>query len=463
MVTLLRLRSPLVIALLATGAATADSTFLGGAATQAWGWLSGSSTVNAKGVYGIQFMAAAGNVPGARNGSFSWTDGMGDLWLFGGTGYDSAGTQALLNDLWRYNPSTRHWTWVSGSKLALANGVYGTLGIAASANVPGARTSRASWTDRAGNLWLFGGFGLDAEGASGDLNDLWRYSPGTGQWTWLSGSKTVNAKGVYGTRGVAAATNVPGARGFPPVSWTDSAGNLWLFGGQGYDSAGKLGYLNDLWRYSPGTREWAWLNGSNTGGAKGVYGTKGMAAAANVPGARSDSVSWTDNAGDLWLFGGVGYDSVGTQGELNDLWRYSPITHHWTWVSGSKTVNAKGVYGTLGIAASANVPGARDEAVSWTDSSGDLWLFGGRRRFEVWFNDLWRYSLSTGEWTWVSGSNTNNARGVYGTLGIAAAANVPGARLASISWTSAGHLWLFGGVGYDSAGTLGDLNDLWVY
>jgi hypothetical protein len=32
-------------------------------------------------------------------------------------------------------------------------------------------------------------------------------------------------------------------------SWIDSSGNLWLFGGYGYDSTGALGYLNDMWHW----------------------------------------------------------------------------------------------------------------------------------------------------------------------------------------------------------------------
>jgi N-acetylneuraminic acid mutarotase len=36
-------------------------------------------------------------------------------------------------------------------------------------------------------------------------------------------------------------------------SWIDASGNLWLFGGNGYDSTGNFGYLNDLWQYDPGT------------------------------------------------------------------------------------------------------------------------------------------------------------------------------------------------------------------
>jgi hypothetical protein len=418
-----------------------------------WAWLSGSSTVHAKGVYGTRGVAAPSNVPGARNGSFSWTDNVGNLWLFGGDGYDSVGTQALLNDLWRYSPGTGQWTWVSGSNVAGRKGVYGTLGVAVSGNVPGARTSSVSWTDSAGNLWLFGGQGIDSTGASGYLNDVWRFSPRSGQWTWVGGSSTANAKGAYGTQGISAPGNVPGARE-RSVSWTDGAGNLWLFGGNGY---------NDLWRYGR-TGQWVWVNGSSTGGAGGVYGTQGISAPGNGPGARGGSISWTDGAGQLWLFGGLGYDSTGLYGFLNDLWRYSPDTDQWTWVNGSSTLtNAMGVYGTLGIAAPGNVPRGRISSVSWTDSEGNLWLFGGRQGFGF-FNDLWRYSVGTGEWTWVGGSSTGPVEGVYGTLGIGAAGNVPGARFASISWTdSAGKLWLFGGIGWDSTGTPGDLNDLWVY
>ncbi len=39
---------------------------------------------------------------------------------------------------------------------------------------------------------------------------------------------------------------------------------------------------------------------------------------------------------------------------------------------------ASGVYGTLGMASSSNIPGPRNYAASWIDSSGNLWLFGGQ-------------------------------------------------------------------------------------
>lgn len=107
-----------------------------------------------------------------------------------------------------------------------------------------------NWADANGIVWIFGGNVPPA----GFLNDLWRFNAGgysAGQWTWMGGSQGVgNQKGVYGTLGSAAASNVPGARLWA-ASWMDSSGNLWLFGGYGYDSAGNLGQLNDLWKYKP--------------------------------------------------------------------------------------------------------------------------------------------------------------------------------------------------------------------
>ncbi len=208
---------------------------------------------------------------------------------------------------------------MNGANVVDQSGVYGTLGTAATTNVPGARFFAVSWTDSAGNFWLFGGYGFDSAGNAGFLNDLWKYS--AGEWTWVNGANVIGQSGVYGTLGTAATTNVPGARE-PAVSWTDSAGSFWLFGGQGFDSAGNQGELNDLWKYSAG--EWTWVNGANVISQSGVYGTLGTAAAGNVPGARCCAVSWTDSAGNLWLFGGWGYDSAGNKGDLNDLWKYKP-------------------------------------------------------------------------------------------------------------------------------------------
>lgn len=432
-----------------------------------WTWEGGASTANASGVYGTQGTAATSNVPGARYGSSSWTDSSGHFWLFGGVGYDLTSATGYLNDLWEYDTSSKAWTWVAGGSSHNDAGVYGTLGTAAVGNAPGGRDSAASWVDSSGNLWLFGGIGYDSAGTLGKLNDLWRYSPSTGEWTWISGASTVNGSGVYGTEGSAAAGNGPGARS-SAVSWVDSSGNLWLFGGAGYAASGSAAALNDLWKLSPSSGQWTWVNGGNGTNASGVYGTQSTAATSNVPGARYAASAWLDSSGDLWLFGGDGYDSAGSLGKLNDLWEFSTSTGEWTWIGGEDLVNESGYYDSLGVTSSSSVPGARQSATSWIDSSGDLWLFGGMGYDANGtvgnLSDLWEFSPSTKEWTWKSGADTSNVSGLYGTEGTAAPADAAGGRNSLSSWLdSSGNLWLFGGEGYDSTGTLGYLNDLWLY
>ena len=364
------------------------------------------------------------------------------------------------------------WIWKGGSKLVAPSGVYGTKGVPSAMNVPGGRNWNASWKDPSGNFWIFGGQGYDSAHDASVLNDLWRYNPSTGIWTWMSGASTINASGVYGTQGVPAAANVPGARQFM-ASWTDAAGNLLLFGGYGFDSIGNVGHLNDLWRYSPSTDQWTWLGGPNTVDGGGIYGTLGVEAPSNLPGARFGAVSWTDNTGNVWMFGGYGVDAGGVLlGYLNDLWRYNPVNGRWTWMSGSSTYGAPGVYGVKGTPAAANVPGSRSYTVA-VQSGDNLWLFGGitvdAGNNPIALNDLWRYNTSSGQWTWMSGSNLPNATGIYGTRGTPAPANAPGARGGSVAWAGlyGTDLLIFGGWGFDSVATqfsqTDDLNDKWRY
>lgn len=350
-------------------------------------------------------------------------------------------------------------TWMSGNNTLNSYGVYGTQGVAAVGNVPGARNSSISWTQPSGVFWLFGGLGFsnpDDPDLNGSLNDLWQYNLNSGLWTWMSGSKLANQAGSYGIKGVAAPSNIPTGRELS-ISWTDASGNLWLFGGR--DAATNS--YNDLWKYNIQSGLWTWVSGSSSVNDSGVYGTQGIPAVGNIPGARSGSVSWTDASGNLWLFGG----NNSVPDYYNDLWKYNIQSGLWTWVSGSNTPDASGIYGTKGTPAVANVPGARNGSISWTDANGALWLFGGSiPPFNYLLNDLWKYDITSNQWTWVSGSNTTSAHGDYGTQYVPAASNVPGARFASISWIDAnGFLWLLGGYGYDSVGNLDSLNDLWKY
>jgi hypothetical protein len=352
-----------------------------------WTWMGGADVFGQQGTYGTPGTGAPGNVPGARNSMVRWTDASGNFWLFGGGGYDSNGALGRLNDLWKYGGG--QWTWMGGSNVVNQSGIYGVQGTSAPGNIPGARFHAVSWTDASGNFWLFGG-NVNALNSSGAfyLNDLWEYS--AGEWTWIGGSSTIDQPGIYGTQGTASSGNIPGSRE-QAFGWTDASGNFWLFGGNGFDSTGSYGFLNDLWEYSGG--QWTWVSGSNLANQPGTYGTQGTAASPNVPGARNSGSSWIDASGNLWLFGGVFRDSDGQLQFLNDLWKYS--AGQWTWMGGSNNTDQSGTYGTEGTPGSGNIPGARNYAATWIDASGNFWLFGGDTYSTVatsaFLNDLWEY------------------------------------------------------------------------
>lgn len=433
-----------------------------------WTWMAGSNVVNATGVYGTQGVPAASNIPGARSDAARWVDSSGNLWLFGGQNYNVNATTrppaVYFNDLWRFNPSTMEWTWISGNKTTDTPGVYGSLRIPSASAIPGSRIASTTWTDTNGNLWLFGGFGSDSNGNLGSMNDLWEFNIQSGEWAWMGGSNTVTMAGVYGTLGVPSTGNIPPGR-TAAAGWVDRSGNFWLFGGEPVVSS--INFLNDLWKFNPSTGEWTWVSGSNVPQAPGVYGILGVASPNNTPGARFTAVPWIDVSDNLWLFGGL-VDN-GANHFFNDLWEFSPSIQEWTWNGGSSLFDASGVYGTLSTPATANMPGAREWHTSLTDNSGNFWLFGGQGKDSTpisygLLNDLWQFNPNTKQWVWLSGRSTTFATGVYGQLGVATTGAVPGARFSTVSWIDTrGNLWIFGGYGLDSNGTMNDLNDLWRY
>jgi N-acetylneuraminic acid mutarotase len=373
--------------------------------TNQWVWVSGSDRADQSGVYGVLGTAATSNVPGGRTNSVAWADGGGNLWLFGGLGYDSNGAYGYLNDLWEFNPSSEEWTWVSGSSTVQGAevAIYGAMGVAAPGNVPRGFAEATGWADSNGNLWLFGGYAYDGTGSEGYgwYNNLWKFDPGTAEWTWVSGGGPNNDQpGVYGMEGVPSPANVPGSRS-GAVSWIDSSGKLWLFGGNS-----GVGLFNDLWNFNPTSGQWTWISGASGPGAgsaglPGQYGTMGIASVSNVPGGREDASGWIDSSGNLWLFGGDGYDStLSSSGGvwLDDLWEFNPSNNAWKWVNGYNIGNQPGVYGVKGMPSANNVPGCRYSASSWIDSDGNFWIFAGWGNDDNYaeagatiLNDMWRY------------------------------------------------------------------------
>ncbi|PBQ33883.1 hypothetical protein CNR22_19535 [Sphingobacteriaceae bacterium] len=302
--------------------------------TNEWTYANGSTVAYSPGTYGTIGIGSNTNTPGGRMGALSWVGPNGNLWVSSGLGTTTSSlSTGHISDVWQYDISTNAWTWMKGSTTLNLNGNYGTLGTTAISNNPGSRMSACGWVDGSGNFWMFGGDGWDATttSASALLNDLWKYNMATNQWTWVGGTNTNSQLGLYGTQGISSSTNMPGSRS-GAISWKDAVGNLWLFAGEGFPISGTTaGSLNDLWRYNLNTGEWIWTKGSAILNQLANYGTQNVAAFTNNPGARSIHAGWIDSQNDLYFFGGYGYTSSGSAGDLNDLWKYtncfiSPIT-----------------------------------------------------------------------------------------------------------------------------------------
>ena len=428
-------------------------------------WFSGSSTFNATSDYGNVGIEAANNHPGARENSASWTTTDGKLWLFGGKGL-TASQVGFLSDLWSFDLSTNLWTWRGGSDNTNNMGNYVSMGTATSIGNPSKRQNAATWVGKDGCLYLFGGQQTPSNNPLYLLNDLWKFNPNTNQWTWLSGSSNTNDSGNYGMKGIEATTNCPPSR-FGAQYWTDTTGTFWLFGGRTCLSCGtNVTRLNDLWKYDIVTNVWTWVGGSNQPNQTGTYGIQNTASAANVPGARQAGVTWTDVNNNLWLFGGDGFSiDSNSVGYLSDLWQYNITNSTWNWVKGPQTIGIGGNYGTLLNGTPSTGPGSRQMSVSFGNLSSKLWLFGGwgqvnQQSFGR-LNDLWSFDISTLNWTWEAGCNCSDSPANYGILGLTSSSNKSGARRMSTGWEFNNNFYFFGGNGYDINDSLGLLGDLW--
>ncbi len=364
------------------------------------------------------------SLPPPREVPAYWTDSLGNFWLFGG--FDTLPPD--LNDLWKF---TRRSSTVGAWTQIPQSGTWPTM-----------RHSPAFASDASGNLWLFGG-----QNGSGTLGDLWEFTPGKG-WQLRSGSATaLNQASVYPTSEGGAV--MPGARS-GAIAWTDANGNFWLFGGNawyfvsGTSGATLQGPLNDLWMFSPGSGTWTFM-----GGAQMPHTMPGQpvtdCTSTSSPGGRYGASGWTDPNGNFWLYGGIGFDDTCNPNTLanpvllNDLWEFSPTARTWTAGPGSLTGGQGVSYGTIAQASPSNTPGARAYATSWTDSHGNLWLYGGMNQSTSsgLYNDLWEYSRSAAEWIWISGPGGG-----------------PGARYGAAGWSAGfADFWIFGGFGQ---GILGD-------
>lgn len=347
-------------------------------------------------------------------------------------------------------------TWMKGSnKLDYegAVGIYGERGVHHPANTPGPRILSTTWVDTKGNLWLFGGNGVNNQLKPGLFSDLWKFDGSN--WAWIHGSKVINQKPVYGTKGTPHPDNTPGSR-MTSISWTDADGNLWGFGGIVDNGRGGDVYKNDLWKFDG--EAWTWMKGSNIHGAEPVYGELGVAHPDNTPGAMWQAFSWTDLDGNFWLMNSHGpYERPERDTDIahlsHDLWMFDGNDWIWKGLSYEHEISRSREDYCPGPQPD-SAPPPRSLHFSWTDLSGELWFFGGLYSLTDstmpicgrGLSDLWHFDGSTPNW--ISGATESPESANYGTQGVSHFSNTPGGRWGGSSWTGKdGHFWLFGGFG----------------
>jgi N-acetylneuraminic acid mutarotase len=417
-------------------------------------WLKGASIIDQPGYFGTQGIAHQLNTPGARRVFASWQIN-NKFYIYGGAGIDGAGDEKWLNDLWEYDADTNNWRWLNGQATGDQAAVYGAIGVPSATNTPGFRSNAITW-EHNGFLYLFGG---EITGVNYQ-SDLWKYDLINNIWTWIKGPNSSLHAGNFGVIGAYNSNNNPSARG-RAGTWKFN-NKFYLFGGDGVDSNGEYGKLNDIWEYDPLSNNWRWIKGSKFRNETGIYGTQGLGSISNIPGARS-SGGFCQIENKFFLFGGYGYPENGEAGFLNDLWEYNVNIGEWKYLKGEKTINNNGLYNSQGIFNASTKPGSRVSAVLLSNNN-KLYLFGGSG-FDIndvtdnRLNDLFIYDTRTNNWVWQRGSENSGGNGSFGMQGVTNSTNRPSARSNHSGWYYNQKLYFFGG----TSEIFGHLNDLWSY
>ncbi len=274
-----------------------------------------------------------------------------DFSILGSLGQSDPGILTSFQFTMAVKPSAQQVTpTVTPTTTATATPTFPPITFSAQApatsNAPAALRSGHSmvWDSQDDLFFVFGG--IDGQGNL--LNDLWSYSPVTGQWSQISGASTGS-----GTSSACPGGTWPAARMNAAMVWDSAHSQILLYGGMG---AGHNHYFGDLWSYSPstGAGNWATLACSNGG-----------------PGARASNAVW--NGSQMLLLGGM--DRFGFRA---DFWAYTP-----------------GNNGSLGNwQRLTDFPGGQRayQTMVWDSSDNQLLTFGGLDANNNQLNDFYSYA-----------------------------------------------------------------------
>lgn len=411
--------------------------------------------------YGQKGVFSATNCPGNRLNSITFTDNLGNLYLFGGGGYN-------INDLWKYDIVLEQWAWISGYNDT--TGVFGNLGpigVASQNYFPAIRLNARTILATDGMVYLYGG--VNSLNNSSKTMNLWRYNPTTNEWTLLTNKILPDNSSlpsqVVGQIGVEAPTNYPGyLLNFTCWFYNNS---LWYYGGSQESSTSDSAVQKKVWKFNLATQLWVCMKNPTT--VPGIFGQQLVSDSNNTPPSLQDISTATVINDEAYFIGG--YELGGTStttntfGLHNSLWKYDMLTNEWTWMKGTIFTNRPGFYGKKGIESVDNIPVCKRNTFLWNEN-GTIKTFGGRGTQGATV-EFWDYNTTTNNFTWVDGKSLS-FKLAYGAQNasyiddpnVPSVFNLPGTNT-TMKWGEKGSkFWYMTGYGSASAGVNGGM---WEY
>jgi len=237
---------------------------------------------------------------------------------------------------------------------------------------------------------------------AGMLADMWYWSPSQSTWTSYFSDAT------------------PAAR-YRSVSWTDTYGNGWIYGGSDADS----NYLSDLWQFKVTDLTWLLKSGTPNVNQNPTY--PALVGGSGQPGGLYSGNALSYNNA-IYLFGGYGLSKTGVAGPNRDIWMFNATSLAWSFVMGTPGV----------VTGSTTTPGARSDAAAFS-TGGYFFIFGGSgydtnaTATVGTIGDNWRFSACSFEGICAAVANTTAAATATG-----AAATATGAAASLTSGSTSG-------------------------
>jgi hypothetical protein len=173
--------------------------------------------------------------PRSRSDYAYWKDSFGNIWIYGGYA-ESHGTDEY-GDLWKFNPSTKVWTLISGDD---------ALNPPKTAINPGSRNAPYCWVGTDNKLYMTGGLRQYLY----FLRDIWRVNPANGNWEAVNiDNSLINQLPVSSGLRIENSSNIPGAS-VNTLNHLTTGSHTYMFSGYGMGSNNLLGLTGAMWRYS---------------------------------------------------------------------------------------------------------------------------------------------------------------------------------------------------------------------